>query len=393
MSATIALHPISTGELQRRWRLVRAEMSARSLDALVIQATQDWLGGYLKWFTDHPATNGYPTTVIFPRDGTMTLIEQGPMGLARMLGEDALYRGIGKKCYTSSFSSVDYSASYDAALVLDELRAAGHRRVGLVATAQMQYDFCAHLKAALGSDAVLATDFIDAIKAVKSAEEQALIRATAQLQDRVVEAVAGWVTPGKRDFEIAAFARHIAEDLGSEQGIFLGSSARLGEPAVFRPRHEQGRALQRGEHFSLLVEVNGPGGYYAEIGRIFVLGKAPQFLREGLERAKEAQRHLLGLLQPGALCRDVFVAFNDYMRGRGLPEERRLNAHGQGYDMVERPLIRDDESMRIAPDMCIVVHPGIMTGEMFAVVCDNYLIGPSGPGECLHRTPQQIIEI
>jgi hypothetical protein len=81
------------------------------------------------------------------------------------------------------------------------------------------------------------------------------------------------------------------------------------------------------------------------------------------------------------------------MRARGLPEEKRLNAHGQGYDMVERPLIRDDETMRLAADMSIVVHPGIMTPQMFAVVCDNYLIGPEGPGACLHRTPQDIIEL
>jgi len=394
MSNDIALQPISTAELERRWRLVRAEMRARDLDALVIQATQDWLGGYLKWFTDHPATNGYPTTVIFPREGTMTLIEQGPMGVSRQLRDDPLYRGIGKKCYTSSFSSVHYSTAYDAQLVVEELKTAGLRRVGLVATAQMQYDFCAHLRQALGERAVLsATEFVDAIKALKSPEEQALIRGTAHLQDQVIDAVARWLTPGKRDFEIAAYAQHVAQNLGSEQGIFLGSSARVGQPAVFRPRHEQGRTLERGGHFSLLVEVNGPGGYYTEIGRIFVLGKAPQFLRDGLERVKEAQRHLLGLLKPGASCSEIFGAFNDYMRSRGLPEERRLNAHGQGYDMVERPLIRDDESMRIAADMCIVVHPGIMTDQMFAVVCDNYLIGPNGPGECLHRTPQHIIEV
>jgi Xaa-Pro aminopeptidase len=391
---SIVVNPISDAELERRWRLTRAAMRHQDLDALVVQATQDWLGGYLKWFTDHPATNGYPTTLIFPREGTMTLVEQGPMGVTRELRDDPIHRGVGKKRYTSSFSSVHYSATYDAQIVLEELRHAGYRRVGLIATAQMQYDFCHHLKRSLPADAlVVATDLIDELKAIKSPEEQALIRAAAQLQDRVIAAVAGWVEPGKRDFEVAAFAQHVAQDLGSEQGIFLGCSARLGQPAAFRPRHEKGRTLGGGEHFSLLVEVSGPGGYYTEIGRIFALGKAPSFLRDGLETVKEAQRYLLGLLKPGAACPEVFAAFNEYMRRRGLPEEQRLNAHGQGYDMVERPLIRDDETMPIAADMSIVVHPGIMTPQMFAVVCDNYLIGPQGPGECLHRTPQDIIEI
>ena len=26
-------------------------------------------------------------------------------------------------------------------------------------------------------------------------------------------------------------------------------------------------------------------------------------------------------------------------------------------------------------------------------VCDNYIIGPDGPGECLHQTPKEIIII
>jgi Xaa-Pro aminopeptidase len=234
---------------------------------------------------------------------------------------------------------------------------------------------------------------VDSIKAIKSPEEQARIQGTAALQDRVIEAMAKWVTPGKRDFEIAAYAQYVAQTLGSEQGIFLGSSAPLGLPAVFRPRHQKGRELRAGEHFSLLVEVNGPGGFYTEIARTFVLGKAPQELVDGLESVKEAQQFMLGLLRPGARPKDVFAAFNDYMRARGLPEETRLNSHGMGYDMVERPLIRHDEDMPLAAGMSIVVHPGFVNERMFAVVCDNYLLGERGPGQCLHRTPQRIIEI
>jgi hypothetical protein len=36
-----------------------------------------------------------------------------------------------------------------------------------------------------------------------------------------------------------------------------------------------------------------------------------------------------------------------------LPPETRLYAHGQGYDMVERPLIRADESMWFEEGMCL----------------------------------------
>ncbi len=61
--------------------------------------------------------------------------------------------------------------------------------------------------------------------------------------------------------------------------------------------------------------------------------------------------------------------------------------------MVERPLIRDDETMCIQEGMNMVVHPAYKTGSFFTTVCDNYLITADGPGPCLHRTPQEIIEV
>ena len=63
---------ISTKELERRWAAARKEMRERKIDALVMQNNSDWLGGYVKWFTDIPATNGYPKTVIFHADDPMT---------------------------------------------------------------------------------------------------------------------------------------------------------------------------------------------------------------------------------------------------------------------------------------------------------------------------------
>lgn len=61
--------------------------------------------------------------------------------------------------------------------------------------------------------------------------------------------------------------------------------------------------------------------------------------------------------------------------------------------MVERPLIRDDETMTLKENMSIVVHPAYSTDSKFAIICDNYLITKEGVSECLHKTPQQIIEL
>jgi len=73
-----------------------------------------------------------------------------------------------------------------------------------------------------------------------------------------------------------------------------------------------------------------------------------------------------------------------------LPEEKRLYAHGQGYDLVERPAIRDDEPMKLKANMNITIHPITGSKTAFAWVCDNYLLTEKGASECLHKTPKKI---
>jgi Xaa-Pro aminopeptidase len=155
-----------------------------------------------------------------------------------------------------------------------------------------------------------------------------------------------------------------------------------------------GRTIERGDVFSLLIENNGPGGYYTELSRIFVMGKASAELDDAHAQVLEAQRYALTLIKPGVAARHVYNEHNAYLRNRGLREERRLSIHGMGYDMVERPLIRDDEDMILAENMVIVVHPGILNERMFVHNTEVYLLGDSQQTpECLHQTPRRIFEI
>jgi Xaa-Pro aminopeptidase len=390
------LNPISTRELERRWAAARKGMAERNIDALVMQNNNDWLGGYVRWFTDTPLSNGYPRSVIFPAADLMTVVDMGARGTRRKLdGSDEVNRGVSELIFTPAFTSVAYTDEYQAELVAEELKRRGYRTVGWVASGAMPHQFVAGIERELAGRAkfVDATEFVDRLKAIKSEEEKELIRKAALMQDQVFERVLEKIRPGMSDNDVTALAQYEGRVLGSEQGLFLGSSAPLGQASRFLDRHQQARKLKAGEHFSLLIENNGPGGFYTEIARTIVLGKASNELIDGFESMKEAQAHTLRLLKPGAACVDIAKAHDAYMRGRGLPPELRLYCHGQGYDLVERPLVRADETMVIEEHMNLAVHPGYETPSIFAVICDNYFIEADGPGACLHKTPKQIFEI
>jgi len=390
------LERVSDKELERRWAAVRREMTERGIDALVMQNSSDWVGGTVRWFTDFPATNGYPRTVIFPAADLMTVIEMGPFGGRRELGgRDPVQRGVGEALLSPSFASVVYTHGYDAELAADVLDKRGYRTIGFVGTGALPHALVERIHSTLGSNArfVDATDFVDRIKAVKSVEEIALIRKCAAMQDAVFAKVLGHIKPGMRDIDVTALAQREGQILGSEQGIFHGGSSPVGQRSPLVPRFMQGRTLKAGDHLSLLIENNGPGGFYTEIARTIVLGKASNELIDGFEAVREAQIHTLGLMKPGVSCRDIAAGHDTHMKQRGLPPELRLYSHGQGYDMVERPLVRADETMVLDAGMNLAVHPGYETPSIFAVICDNYLIEANGPGECLHQTEKRIFEV
>jgi Xaa-Pro aminopeptidase len=386
---------ISDVELMRRWSAVRRVMQDHRIDAIVMQNTNDWLGGYVKWFTDLPANNGYPRTVVFRADAPMTVVEMGPSNVQRTFSADeTLHRGVGEMLHTPSFTSIGYTDRDDVQLVIEALRRHPNRRIGLVTPGALPYAFVSALKDQFAAASFIdVTPDIDAIKAIKSDEEIKLIRRTAHLQDEVFAEVLKEIRPGLRDIDVTSIAQRKGQILGSEQGIFLGGSSPLGIRSPFVPRYMQGRTLEKGDHLSLLIEINGPGGFYTEIARTVVLGKASDELKDAFAAVKAAQDYSLSLMKPGTPVRDIFAKHNAYMTSKAMPAETRLYAHGQGYDMVERPLIRQDDNMTLQEGMCLAVHPGYETPSLFAVICDNYLIEARGPSDCLHQTAKTLFEI
>jgi Xaa-Pro aminopeptidase len=379
--------PISTAELERRWAAVRAAMERDKIDVLLMQNNNDHMGGYVKYFTDLPATNGYPMTVVFPRDDLMTMVSQGPTGGVMHPAEkpDGMRRGVKTWLTTPSYASCNYTAGYDPELAATALAPYAGGTIGLVGTYQMSFAMVDHLQKGRFSNTrfVDASDLVDRIKVIKSPEERDLVRRAAAMQDAAMRAAFAAVEPGMRDRDIAAIAQCHSQRHGSENGIYLCASMPHGKPANFSQRHYQNRVIQEGDVFALLVEDSGPGGMYTELGRTCVVGKASQELKDEFAFALEARKLTLNLLKPGASCKDIFAAYNDFMRRNGRPEENRLYCHGQGYDLVERP----------QKDMNIVVHPTSIRGNVMSWVCDNYFIEANGPSERLHKFPEIITEL
>jgi len=390
-------YPIATAELERRWNAIRAAMKERRIDVLVMQNNNDFMGGYVKYFTDVPATHGYPGTVIFPRDDRMTVIIQSRFGDDQQLPPegDGYRRGVKRILGAPYFVSAHYTLTYDANLAEQAMASYAGGTIGLVGRGTLPVSFVESLRSGKLSSCTFvdATEMVDQIKVIKSDEEIGHIRRTAAMQDAAMEAAIKAVAPGKREIEIAAIAEHYVLDHGGEQGLFLCCSHAPGRPTYWGNRHLQNRTLRPGDMFTLLIESNGPGGFYTEISRTCVLGKATKGMKDEFAFLLDARRFTLEQLKPGASCKSIWDAHNAFLRKFGRPEEQRLYCHGQGYDLVERPLVRYDEPLAIEANMNITCHPSFVSSGIFNTICDNYLIGEHGVIERLHKLPETLTEL
>jgi Xaa-Pro aminopeptidase len=381
-------------ELERRWRAAREHMKDRQVDVLVVLGFDNPLSGYIRWFCDFGAP-AYMKVALFFADGPMTIVEHGAVEGERSVSPDNPDTpGVDRILAASAFASVAATYDYEARSVVGELKRRNLRRVGLVRPGGMPHAFIKHLHEAL-ADVVFSdeTESLDRIKAIKSEAELQSLRKACWLQDEVFAKVLRSIKPGMREAELLSLAEHEFRLQGALDGTMASGSAPPGRAAALKPWRGQHRTLEQGDCFTVLLEMSNDAGYYGELARQIVIGKPTQEHVEAYCVIQEAQKAAVSRLKPGASCAALADAHDSFMTHSGFAPERRLFSHSQGYDLVERPLIRSDETMSVASNMFFSCHPAIGSPTLFAFQCDNYIVDEHAGAQRIHRTEQRIFEV
>ena len=255
--------------------------------------------------------------------------------------------------------SLNYACALDAEKAVEKLAAHRGCRICLLNEGGMTAGFSKYLREHL-TGAVFAdmTEEIDWIKAIKSPEEIERIKENAWLHDEAMKACFASIRPGVRDFEVAAAGRSRCLELGSEQQIIFVGSGPAGTAVPFNLPHAMNREIRRGDQVGILIEVNDASGYYTHLYRMACLDSIPDELKREYEVARELQNLTLSMVSPGTDPLECLEANNEFLGSRGYPIETRIYAHGQGYDMVERPSFQPGETMKIAEGMKCVCTSG-----------------------------------
>ena len=375
-------YSLSQHELDRRWKAVRERMAKKGVDCLVVQSQQRFVGGYFRWFTDIPGQN-YHITAVFPLDDDMTIISHGSPAPAPPASPPAWsLRGVKERVNTPAFPNVWWEDAWDAEKAVEVMKRKRAKTVGLVGLGNMSAALYENLKKGLpGVNFINATDFVDEIRMVKSEEELKLHREAASMHEMSYEVAKKAIKPGRTATEVMEEIRHAQVLAGSEEQQINIAFGQPGSPQYSQTSWGNTfvrRTFREGDIVNLLIESSAAGGYWYDLRRFLCIGRVPKELQEAHEIVKEARSIMAAHSKPGVTPAVALDASDKFLKSKKCPPESRAAGHGQGLDLVERPVVRREEPAKLEVGMVVALHPSARTKYAMACLSDTYVITNSG---------------
>ena len=373
---------LSQHELERRWKGLRERMAAKKIDYLVVQSQNRGVGGYFRYFTDLPGGN-YPNAAVFPLQGDMAIISHGPASPAPPANPPDWALREGKiKFNTPAFPNVWWEEGWDAAKAVEYMLKKKPKKVGFVGMGNMSAALYENVKKGLpGVEFVNATDLVDELRMVKSEEELSLHREAAYMHEMSLEVAKEAIEPGRTVEEVIQDIRFAQMEYGSEeQQVAIA----FGQPGEAHPGQMSWgntyirRKLKEGDIVNLLVESSMAGGYWYDMRRFLSIGPVPAAYREAWEIVREARAIMAANCKPGLLPGVAVKACDKFLKSKGCPPENRVCGHGQGLDLVERPVFLKDEVCKLEVGMIVCLHPTAKTKHAAVCLSDTYVVSDSG---------------
>jgi Xaa-Pro aminopeptidase len=201
---------------------------------------------------------------------------------------------------------------------------------------------------------------VEGLRQIKTGEELAVMRRALALTETVMRQVAGELTPGLTERQVAWEIEKRLREGGAEDMAFPPIVA--AGPNSARPHHHAGDyALRNGE--PIIIDMGAKiDGYCSDMTRTFILGLADEQFRKIYSLVRRAQALAEAGLKAGmdslagdALAREVIAA-----AGYGEAFGHSLG-HGVGLAVHEAPSLSPSEARRIVlPAGCVLtVEPGI----------------------------------
>jgi len=359
---------------ERRRRLIAA-MAEAKIDAIVVYGNA-WQNDYLRYATDFGILEGNGIAIV-TGDGRIRLFVDSAVELERAAAE---------------------TSGLDVLLVRDVARAAGGElsRAGNSHIAGAPRGFLPRWLTEGDHSFKIedGTALVDRLLMHKMPAEIDAIRHAARLADEGYVVFKEAARPGRRQYELVADVEAFLRTNGAADNFMIIGS---GGQDVFGMAPPSDRRIAAGD---LVTTELTPcvAGYYAQICRTMVVGKATDTQRRAFNVYLEALEAGVAAVRPGATAADVARAENDVFRKYGLGDYvtskyTRVRGHGMGLFADSKPHILEDVETPLVPGMALIVHPNTYNPDVGYIVLGDAVVVTETSAEVLCRTPRELFEV
>lgn len=224
-----------------------------------------------------------------------------------------------------------------------------------------------------GMPVVLASDCVDACRAVKDAEEQMLMKEASRINDETILKVRDYVKPGMTEKQVAEYIDNEYKKAGCESVAFT-TIVSFGANAA-DPHHEpDDTVLEKGE--CVLIDMGCcKNRYCSDMTRTFFCGEPkPEYaaIHDLVRQANEAAE---AMIHPGVRLCDIDAAARDLITKAGYGEyfNHRLG-HFIGQTDHEKGDVSAANTDTVKPGMIFSIEPGVYLPGKFGVRVEDLVI-------------------
>ena len=220
---------------------------------------------------------------------------------------------------------------------------------------------------------VLASDCVDACRAVKDAEEQMLMKEASRINDETILKARDYVKPGMTEKQVAEYIDNEYKKAGCESVAFT-TIVSFGANAA-DPHHEpDDTVLEKGE--CVLIDMGCcKNRYCSDMTRTFFCGEPkPEYaaIHDLVRQANEAAE---AMIHPGVRLCDIDAAARDLITKAGYGEyfNHRLG-HFIGQTDHEKGDVSAANTDTVKPGMIFSIEPGVYLPGKFGVRVEDLVI-------------------
>jgi Xaa-Pro aminopeptidase len=266
---------------------------------------------------------------------------------------------------------------------------------GLLVSDHLWATFLLRIQAAVPDAAFgLASSALAPLRAIKDADEIALLRRAAHAADRVIAAMAAGRLVGRSEADLAREVRDRLLDEGHDEatGSIVGSG-----PNSASPHHDASdRFVEVGE--PIVFDIGGRiEGYTSDITRTVWVsgpnGREPDDEYRALyDVLQRAQASATAAVKPGIGCEEIDDAARRIITDAGYGDQFiHRTGHGIGLEVHEEPYIVEGNDEPLAAGHAFSIEPGIyLAGRYGARIEDIVVCADDGP-DVLNQSPRELL--